>query len=50
VSTDGGENWTPFIEGIYDGAVQPLAINPASPDVLYTGTTGDGDRPFILWR
>ena len=38
-STDGAETWTPINLGLDGAEVFGLAIDPASPNVLYAGTT-----------
>ena len=41
-STDGGENWKVLKNGLTTINVRTLAIDPATPTVLYVGTFGDG--------
>ena len=40
-STDAGQNWTPVGDMLPNMAVNALAIDPSSPDILYAGT-GEG--------
>ncbi|MDY0083814.1 MAG: hypothetical protein RBR74_11590, partial [Ignavibacteriaceae bacterium] len=42
-STDGGSTWADISNGIrldWETSVQSIAMNPASPDILYAGTGG----------
>jgi photosystem II stability/assembly factor-like uncharacterized protein len=41
-STDAGQSWTPFHNGIPNIAVRALAIDPTNPTTIYAGTSGSG--------
>ena len=52
-STDGAATWQPVSEGLPDGGVTDLAIDPASPNIVYAATrdgvymTNDGAMNWV---
>ncbi len=50
VSTDGGENYTDFNDGLLSTAPISIAISQAHPYTLYAGTQGPGGANGGVWR
>jgi photosystem II stability/assembly factor-like uncharacterized protein len=42
MSTDAGESWSGFNNGLTNTAIHSMAIHPTTPDSLFAGTAGAG--------